>query len=71
MPMYPKCLAVTLTLQQFNYRIYLNELPLPNPEEGQDFNYNMYARTINYGIMRYYYQRAIQAGEDIKNLKYE
>lgn len=68
MPMYPKCLAVTLTLQQFNYRIYLNELPLPNPEEGQDFNYNMYARTINYGIMRYYYQRAIQAGEAIKNL---
>lgn len=68
MPMYPKCLAVTLTLQQFNYRIYLNELPLPNPEEGQDFNYNMYARTINYGIMRYYYQRAIQAGEEIKNL---
>lgn len=68
MPMYPKCLAVTLTLQQFNYRIYLNELPLPDPEEGQDFNYNMYARTINYGIMRYYYQRAIQAGEAIKNL---
>ena len=68
MPMYPKCLAATLTLQQFNYRIYLNELPLPSPEEGEDFNYNMYARTINYGVMRYYYQRAIQAGEAIKNL---
>lgn len=68
MPMYPQCLAVTLTLQQFNYRVYLNELPLPNPEEGQDFNTNMFSRTINYGVMRYYYQRAIKSGEEIKNL---
>lgn len=68
MPMYPKCLAVSLTLQQFNYRIYLNELPLPSPEEGQDFNTNMYARTINYEVMRYYYQKSIIAGEKLRNI---
>ena len=68
MPMYPKCLAVSLTLQQFNYRIYLNELPLPEPEEGQDYNTNMFARTINYEVMRYYYQKSIIAGEELRNV---
>lgn len=68
MPMYPKCLAVSLTLQQFNYRIYLNELPLPEPEEGQDYNTNMFARTINYEVMRYYYQKSIIAGEELRNI---
>ena len=68
MPMYPKCLAVSLTLQQFNYRIYLNELPLPSPEEGQTYSTNMFARTINYEVMRYYYQKPILAGEELKSL---
>lgn len=68
MPMYPKCLAVSLTLQQFNYRIYLNELPLPSPEDGQDYNTNMFARTINYEVMRYYYQKSIIAGEELRNI---
>ena len=68
MPSYPKCLAVTLLMQQFNYRTYLNELPVPNPDNGEDFNKNMFSATINYEVMRYYYQRLIQRGEDIKNI---
>ena len=68
MPSYPKCLAVTLLMQQFNYRAYLNELPVPNPDNGEDFNKNMFSATINYEVMRYYYQRLIQRGEDIKNI---
>lgn len=68
MPMYPKCIAATLTLQQFNYRVYLNELPGPSPEEGESFNKNVFASAINYEVMRYYYQKAMQNGEKIKNL---
>jgi hypothetical protein len=68
LPSFPNCLAATLTLQQFNYRVYMNELPLPDPDKGENFNTNIFARTINYGVMRYYYQRAIQNGEDIKSI---
>lgn len=68
MPMYPKCIAATLTLQQFNYRVYLNELPVPSPADGEHYTKNMFASTINYEVMRYYYQRAILNGEKIKSL---
>lgn len=67
-PMYPKCIAATLTLQQFNYRVYLNELPVPSPEDGEHWDKNMFASTINYEVMRYYYQKAIANGENIKHL---
>lgn len=68
MPMYPKCLMVTLNLQQFNYRVYLNELPIPDPEKNEHYNKNMFSSCINYNIMRYYYQRALINGEKIKSL---
>ena len=68
MPSYPKCLSVKLSLQDFNYRIYLNDLPVPNESSNEKYTTNMFARTINYGVMRYYYQRAIQQGEKFKNI---
>lgn len=67
MPMYPKCLAVTLTLQSFNYRIYLNDLPIPEPGAEGSYKKNMFSSCINYQVMRYYYQKAILAGELLKN----
>ena len=68
MPMYPKCLAVTLVLQDFNYRVFMNELPVPSPDNGESYTKNMFASTINYGVMRHYYQQAINAGTAIKDL---
>lgn len=68
MPMYPKCLAVSLTLQQFNYRVYMNDLPVPDPEKNESYSKNMFASTINYGVMRYYYQKLIRNGEELKYL---
>lgn len=68
MPSYPKCLAVSLTLQQFKYRVYMNELPIPNPELGEDYDKNMFAASINYKIMRHYYQQLIINGEALGSL---
>lgn len=65
MPNYPKCIAVNLTLQQFRYRVYMNDLPIPNPEKGESFNKNMFSSTINYKVMRYYYQRSLLNGESL------
>ena len=67
MKAYPKCLAVNLILQNFNYRTFLTELPIPDPNKGEKFDKNMFATTINYEVMRYYYQEPLKRGEIIKN----
>lgn len=68
MPQYPKCIAATLTLQHFRYRVYMNDLPIPNLDSGEHFDKNMFSNTINYRVMRYYYQKCISSGEQLKNL---
>lgn len=70
MPGFPKCLQVTLTLQEFNYHIYMPELPLPELLKEEDLYINMFARCIHYPVMRWYYQRLLQKGEKVKNLTF-
>lgn len=70
MPGFPKCLQVTLTLQEFNYHIYMPELPLPELLREEDLYINMFARCIHYPVMRWYYQRLLQKGEKVKNLAF-
>lgn len=70
MPGFPKCIQATLTLQEFNYHIYMPELPLPEFMTEDDLNINMFARTIHYPIMRWYYQRLLQKGEAVKHLAF-
>jgi len=70
MPGFPKCLQVTLTLQEFNYHIYMPELPLPELLKEEDLYINMFARCIHYPVMRWYYQRLLQKGEKVKNLAF-
>lgn len=68
MPGFPKCLEATLTLQEFNYRIYMPELPLPYEIDGvKGLDENVFASVIHFPLMRYYYQRLLQKGEEIKN----
>lgn len=70
LPGFPKCLQVTLTLQEFNYHVYMPELPLPELLKEEDLHINMFARCIHYPVMRWYYQRLLQRGEKIKNLEF-
>ena len=62
-PNYPKCLKATLTLAEFNYSIYMPELP-------ESDLYNTFSQSIHYPVMRWYYQRLLQNGESIKEFDF-
>lgn len=62
-PNYPKCLKATLTLAEFNYSIFMPELP-----ESDD--HNTFSQSIHYPAMRWYYQRLLQKGDTIKGLDF-
>jgi hypothetical protein len=66
-PMYPKLLKVNLQLSDFDYRVYMPEIPL---EEDGLSDKNYFAEQIYYPLMRYYYQRMIMDGERIKDLEF-
>lgn len=62
-PGFPRLLQATLTLQEFIYRVYMPEVPVQREEDSEYRNY--FAGCINFETMRYYYQRSIQAGQDL------
>ena len=65
----PRLLQATLTLRDFNYRIYMPDIPI-------DYGYNqvseiavmdpIFAKCFNWEVFRYYYQRSISFGSKIK-----
>ncbi|MCY7866120.1 hypothetical protein P8918_13480 [Bacillus spizizenii] len=66
LPDYPKCIAAVLTVQEFDYRQFMPELPV---SLGENDEYrNAFSQTINYEVMRWYYQRAIKTGESLKDI---
>jgi hypothetical protein len=65
-PNYPRCIAATLTLEEFFYRAYMPELPVPDAERGDDLNRNMFASCISFETMRWYYQQSIIRGNILK-----
>lgn len=60
---FPRLLQATLVMQEFNYRVYMPELPAQTVGDGQYRNY--FASCINFATMRYYYQRPILAGQTL------
>ena len=67
-PGFPETLSAILTLQEFDYRVYMPELPAPDYEK--DMYKHLFASTINFDVMRWYYQRAIFQGEELKDIPY-
>ena len=103
---FPGLVRVVLTLRDFNYRVYMSDLPVDdegmydyvppgkndedirkekkkeknknknatkNKDEDLDidsFFVNMFAKTIDWEVFRYYYQRAILKGETTSKLEY-
>lgn len=70
-PNYPRTVQVSLTLQEFDYRQYMPQMSTPDQEEGEDLFTNVFSQAIHYPLMRFYYQRCIQAGEELKELSFE
>lgn len=71
---YPRLLKVVLTLKEFNYRTFMPDLPIDDndPEDTSAISEMnpMFAKSFNWEIFRYYYQRSIMAGEDLKRMEY-
>lgn len=68
MPDYPKCMMAVIVLQEFDYRAYMPELPVPTGDEESFVN--MFSKTIRFDLMRYYYQQSILKGEELSNIEY-
>lgn len=63
MPDYPESIAATLVLERFEYRVYMPELPVDLKRQEEDLFYNPFAAAINFEVLRWHYQRALQRGE--------
>lgn len=71
-PEYPGLLQVVLTLQEFNYRLYMPDLPI-GIEQAVDVpslaeTTPVFAMSFQWEAFRYYYQRSLIAGEDLFKL---
>lgn len=67
-PNFPRLLKATLRLKDFDYQIYMPGTPeLYVPDENSDTNEveNPFALCINYDVMRYYYQKPLQYGNEL------
>ena len=70
---YPRLLKATLTLRDFNYRIYMPDIPIDYEDadvsEVSEMN-PIFAKCIHWEIFRYYYQRLLHKGNLLKNYDY-
>lgn len=69
---FPRLLKVILSLREFNYRTFMPDIPVDDTtgelEEGKLAMLNpMFAKCFNWEVFRYYYQRAIIAGQKLAN----
>lgn len=72
---FPRLYKTVLTLREFNYRTFMPDLPVEDvygETEGQLAELNpLFAKCFNWDIFRYYYQRAIKAGDDLACIEKE
>ena len=70
---YPRLLKATLTLRDFNYRIYMPDIPIDysssQVSEITEMN-PIFAKCIHWEVFRYYYQRLLHKGNLVKKFDY-
>ena len=69
----PRLLRATLTMRDFNYRIYMPDIPIDysSNETSEITEMNpIFAKCFNWEVFRYYYQRMISAGGKLKDFEY-
>ena len=69
---FPKLLKVVLTLRDFNYRVFMPDLPFPEVNGNGELSSmeHVFAKCFNWELYRYYYQKGIISGEGIKAYEY-
>lgn len=68
-PDYPKLYQVTLSMNEFDYAAYMPELDYFMQYGSIDGN--AFAHSINWPVMRYYYQRCLRRGQTIRDNEYK
>ena len=70
---YPRLLKATLTLREFNYRIYMPDIPIDLEAMAStditEIN-PIFAKCFHWEIFRYYYQRLLMKGEELRKYDY-
>lgn len=72
---FPRLLKVILTLKEFNYKVYMPDIPI-DKDTGKEDNEKlaemppMFAKSFNWEIFRYYYQRSIIAGTNLNLMEF-
>lgn len=71
-PNYPKLLKVTLLLREFDYQAFMPQVPKHREIEGGEVvKYrNYFSKTINYDLLRWYYQRPLLLGNELHSKEY-
>lgn len=74
---FPRLLKATLTLRDFNYRVYMPDLPIyyysneDNLKElGKSQVEQIFGKCFEWKLFRYYYQRALEHGEELGLLNF-
>lgn len=67
-PNFPRLLKATIQMSEFEYRIYMPEIPRDDDDDDGIRNY--FSEQINWPLFRFYYQRLIQNGEALKGVKF-
>ena len=63
-PGFPKLLKAVVVLKEFDYQVYMPEVPEAYFDEN-DKIVNPFDQCINYDVLRYYYQRPILFGNEL------
>lgn len=63
----PRLLKVILTLREFNYRLYMPDMPIVENDNDESIAQMqpLFAKAFNWDLFRYYYQRSIIAGDNL------
>lgn len=69
-PNFPRTLQVSITLQEFDWIQYMPCQAVPENSSSEDLYRNGFSETIYFPLFRYYYQRLIERGDDIKELSF-
>ena len=69
-PNFPRTIEAVIKLKEFDYREYMPEILPPDIDNHDDVFTNMFSKTINWPLMRYYYQRCIQKGEELSDMDF-
>lgn len=72
-PNFPKLIKATLQMSEFEYRIYMPEIPWDGGDDDRMADTgirNYFSEQINYPLLRYYYQRLLMHGNELSGVKF-